>query len=913
MRKGTGLARPSAVAHRSLEAAAPATTAPAAGEKPKRVPQDGATLALGSSVTATPFGLPAASAATPLGQSSTSAASQIGLPTAGLSSGTGRHSVRLASSGTASAFGQNSAASVAPTLSAAAPAMPTAPAAGSKADGAIQERLVGALQLRTPRDGNIFFSTTRRISLKLEDTHVTHIEAATPHKPKLQEKEKRVTVDEFDIGAGIEARASNSEICEAQTLLEATKKELYDLLEELQEESEAQNLLLRAKLQCNIDAQVKHIHKISARFIASYDIVLHPSFEHEQMMKRRSKGSQSFVKAAFARISHAQHLKLVTKLLKSQGRRPIIVKMMIPSPAFVFFLVALAAGPSSQAPIVLRPTYRDAPSQGRAPGYQASGRHGAVATEVDVCSNVGVTILQEGGNAVDSAIAATLCVGSIAAFHSGLGGGGFGLIKTARDGIQMFDFRETAPGASTQDMFVSNTTSSTSGGLAVAVPGEMKAWQEVHAKYGHLPFARLFRPAIELNRNGFKVPNQLGVALNPKAYPFLCKDPLFAESYCPNGIIKKEGDIVKKERYAATLQKMSLSGADAFYKGKIAQNTVAAINATGGIMTLKDLEAYRVVWRRPKNITFQGNHKVYASVAPSSGSVVLSTLQTLDQFSGLNPAANLTVHRMVEAMKFAYGERTNYADPAFITNVTALQAQYLRDSYAKIKARKIRDDAVGAGTYYNPANLTVLEDAGTSHISVVDKHGMAVTLTTSINTFWGSGVMTADGIILDNTMDDFSNAKPNVYGYVPVSPNFVRPGKRPLSSMSPVIVEDLATGALQLATGSAGGSRIITAVIQNVFNVLASNGSVNLQQSIARARLHDQLMPNTTALEWGTSSIPGFAGYSNSTAAYLASVGHSVIWVAPGSSTAQGVQRFANGTLLAAREVRQLSAGGAAY
>ncbi|KAJ3173926.1 hypothetical protein HDU87_007248 [Geranomyces variabilis] len=578
----------------------------------------------------------------------------------------------------------------------------------------------------------------------------------------------------------------------------------------------------------------------------------------------------------------------------------------------LLLLILLAASPSLQAP-TRQGSYRDAPSQGHAPGFPPSGQHGAVATEVDVCSNVGVVILKQGGNAVDAAIAATLCVGSIDAFHSGLGGGGFGLIRTATDGIKMFDFRETAPGASSQDMYDSNTTSSTVGGLAVGVPGEMRAWQELHTRFGRLPFASLFGPAIELNRNGFKVPNQLGVALNPTGYPFLCKDTLFAESYCPNGIIKKEGDVVKRVRYAATLEKMAREGSNAFYKGKIAENTVAAVNATGGIITLQDLESYQVEWRNPNSITFR-NHRVYAGVAPSSGNVVLSTLKTLDQFAELDPTANLTVHRMVEAMKFGYGERTTYADPAFITNVTALQADYIRDTYAKVKAGKIHDGSVGVAGYYDPGNITVLQDAGTSQISVVDAHGIAVTLTTSINTFWGSGVMTADGIILDNTMDDFSKPfAPNVYGYVPAPPNFIRPGKRPLSSISPVIVEDLATGTLQLATGSAGGSRIITAVIQNVFGVLASNGTINLQQSIARPRLHDQLMPNKTSLEWADSDIPGFSGYDNSTARYLASVGHTVSWVAPGSSTAQGVQRFANGTMLAAHEIRQLSSGGAAY
>ncbi|KAI8912163.1 gamma-glutamyltranspeptidase [Powellomyces hirtus] len=586
-------------------------------------------------------------------------------------------------------------------------------------------------------------------------------------------------------------------------------------------------------------------------------------------------------------------------------------------------VILVAASSAIAAPIhgpqgdVCHKSYRNAGSQGRAPEYPVTGNKGAVVTEVDVCSNVGVDLLKKGGSAADAAIGASLCVGSLAAFHSGIGGGGFGLIRTADGTKRMFDFRETAPAASNETMFSNNTnpTASIVGGLAVAIPGELRAWEDLHRQYGKLSWKELFKPAIELNRNGFKIGNQLSVAINAKKYPFLCADPIWREVYCPNGTAKGEGEWIRNKRYAITLDKIAKGGPDVFYNGELARTTVAAVQARGGIMTGQDLTDYVLQWRKPNNITYAGKHRVTASVAPSSGNVVLSALQTLDTFpaADFSQKTNLTAHRLVEAMKFGYGERTTFGDPDFVGNVTKLQASYLLPAYAKEKSGKILDNATHPIELYNPSNSEVLSDSGTSHISAVDSTGMAITLTTSVNTFWGSQIMTPDGIILDNTMDDFSSPlTKNYYGYVPTKANFIRPGKRPLSSMSPVIVENLETGALELATGSAGGSRIITAVLQNVYRVLASDGQLDLQQSINAPRIHNQLQPNVTSLEWAEPSIPGFQGFDNATASSLKEKGHITTYVAPGQSTAQGVQRFRNGTFLAAAEIRQLSARGAA-
>ncbi|PWN52928.1 gamma-glutamyltranspeptidase [Violaceomyces palustris] len=559
--------------------------------------------------------------------------------------------------------------------------------------------------------------------------------------------------------------------------------------------------------------------------------------------------------------------------------------------------------------------FRNAPSQGGSPEYSLTGRHGAVATEVDVCSNIGVQLLEQGGSAADAIIGASLCVGSIAAFHSGIGGGGFGLLRTKSGEYEMFDFRETMPALGNETMYSNNSNpkASTVGGLAVGVPGELRAWEALHKRYGKLPWKTLFRPAIDLNSKGFKVPNQLASGLNTKSYPYICTDPYFKEVYCPNGTAKAEGETIYRKRYARTLKTISEEGADAFYEGEIATNTVAMVQARGGILSLEDLKNYTVVYRSPNNITFGGS-RVFAGVAPCSGNAVLSTLKTMSLFGPEDAGLNLTTHRIVEATKFAYGERGHYGDPAFVDGVEQLQKEYLGEAYTEEKRSKIKDGSVEAVSYYDPTNSQVLQDSGTSQLTVVDSEGMAITLTTTINTFWGSTVMTPDGIILNNEMDDFSSpGSSNSYGLVPTEANFIRPGKRPLSSISPVIVEDLETKELRLATGSAGGSRIITAVIQNTFGVLHSNFTTDLQTVIDRPRWHDQLQPNLTSFEWATPSIPGFEGFDNSTVAYLASLGHNVSWVAPGQSTAQGVQIFKNGTLLAATEIRQLSARGAAY
>lgn len=263
-------------------------------------------------------------------------------------------------------------------------------------------------------------------------------------------------------------------------------------------------------------------------------------------------------------------------------------------------------------------------------------------------------------------------------------------------------------------------------------------------------------------------------------------------------------------------------------------------------------------------------------------------------------------------MQFAYGERADYGDPAFESNVTALEQEALSAKDIAKKRSLITDNSTHPANYYDPQRYDILTDSGTSHLAALDKEGLAVTMTTTVNLFWGSQIMTSDGIILNDELDDFSSpGLTNAFGYTASPVNFIAPGKRPLSSISPVIIEDLFTGKTTHAFGSAGGSHIVTANIINGFNVLQG---MDLQDSLRLPRWHDQLIPATTSFEWQASfpEIPNWKGFDNSTVAFLASLGHNVSWVTPGSSTAQGAYRTPNGLFKGASEVRQLAARSAA-
>ena len=558
------------------------------------------------------------------------------------------------------------------------------------------------------------------------------------------------------------------------------------------------------------------------------------------------------------------------------------------------------------------PVYMRARSQGYEPYYSTDGARGAVSCELDVCSNVGVYLLDKGGSAADAAIGVSSCVGAIDMFHSGIGGGGFALVKTRGNEPIMLDYRETAPARAHRDIFVGMpANASIFGGLAVAVPGEVRGWEQLHKLYGRLPWHEILAPAVTITRRGFRVPSQLYDRLLLAEGP-ICEHPALGRIYCPHGRLVQTGELIRLPDLARTYEAIARHGPDVMYAGPIAERMVNAVEAAGGIITMDDLRSYRVLVRMARSITYRNTYRIWATSMPSSGSVVLSALKTMEHFPDIpyDPNDVLHTHRLIEATKYAYGERTRFGDPAFVSNVTEMENRMVSADNAEARFRSINDTYVHPVEEYDPMQLDLVSDHGTSHLNVVDKDGMAIAATTTINGIWGSAVHTPDGILMNNDMDDFSSPdRSNQFGYVPSHANFIVPGKRPLSSMSPIMVENRHTGALELVVGSSGGSRIITANILTTYAYLSHHGNVSMDDVIARPRWHDQLLPPVTMFEYPGAHMPG---YDNATVRALTAKGHRATYMTPGLSNAQAIQYTYTGSWHAASEMRQYEARGAA-
>ncbi|KAI0389116.1 gamma-glutamyltransferase 1 [Xylariaceae sp. FL0594] len=537
------------------------------------------------------------------------------------------------------------------------------------------------------------------------------------------------------------------------------------------------------------------------------------------------------------------------------------------------------------------------------PCHSKDPKLGAVASESSVCSGIGIDTLKKGGNAADALVATQLCIGVIGMYHSGIGGGGFMLVRGSDGKYEFIDFRETAPAAAFQDMYNNNTAASLYGGLASGIPGELRGLEHLHKNYGSLPWKQLVMPAVNVARYGFKVTEDL-VHYMDTVTPngnFLTENPTWAIDFAPNGSRVKLGETITRKRYADTLEVIANEGPDAFYTGAIAKATIAALTRENGTMTLDDLKNYKVAIRKPAAINYRG-YKLTSTSAPSGGIVALSALNTVKGYEGFgDPAAiNLTTHRLDEAIRFAYGQRSELGDPLFVPGLDAFQQSMISDETGALVRSKISDLRTQNVSAYDPKGLESLPTPGTSHIVAADKSGLAISVTTTINLLFGSQLMVPEtGVIMNDEMNDFSiPGSSNAFGYIPSPANFIRPGKRPLSSISPIIVED-ARGKLYFVIGAAGGSRIITATIQNVHHVLDQH--MTAPQALAQPRLHDQLSPNQVSFEYA---------YDNSTVAFMKTLGHNVTWVAPGQSTAQGLRLLPNGTFEAAGEPRQHNSGG---
>ncbi|WP_299478536.1 gamma-glutamyltransferase [uncultured Roseibium sp.] len=492
--------------------------------------------------------------------------------------------------------------------------------------------------------------------------------------------------------------------------------------------------------------------------------------------------------------------------------------------------------------------------------HPVTSQNGMVASQEAVATAVGVEILQKGGNAVDAAIATGFALAVTLPRAGNLGGGGFMMIHMADSNETLaLDYREKAPTGAFKDMFLGpdgepDKQKSRFSGLAIGVPGTVAGFAAAFAEYGsgNVTWQDLIAPAIELAGAGITVTPGLSAALAARAER-LTKDPATAEIFFKaGGVPYLPGETLVQADLARTLELISEQGADGFYKGEIAEKIAKKVQDAGGSMTVEDLADYQPVWRDPVVGKYRG-YEIASMPPPSSGGVhIVQILNILERFpmNEFGPNSADSIHAMSEAMRLAYADRSKYlGDPDYVS--VPIEGLTSPD-YAAELTKTIQMEVARPSEEVKPANPLPYESNETTHYSVVDKDGNAVSNTYTLNFSYGSG-LTADGtgVLLNNELDDFS-AKPgvpNAYGLIGGTANAVEGGKRPLSSMSPTLV--FKDGQFHLATGSPGGSRIITTTLQIILNIV--DHQMNIAEATVAPRIHNQWLPDEIRIEEGVS------------------------------------------------------------
>ncbi|CAF0721059.1 unnamed protein product [Adineta steineri] len=489
-------------------------------------------------------------------------------------------------------------------------------------------------------------------------------------------------------------------------------------------------------------------------------------------------------------------------------------------------------------------------------------KYGAVASDSDEASKVGRRILNLGGSAVDAAIAVLLCVGVHNCHSSGIGGGFLmNIYDLEHKECVSIDAREAAPSNAHKRMFVDGNPapSSTHGGLAIGIPGEIAGFWKAHKRYGKLPWAVLFRPAIDMCNEGFSIRKALAFSI------LKCKDKLWEQRSFRRVFFKGDsdhvyglGDTIFRPRLGRTLSIIAEKGPSAFYEGELSDQICEEIQEHGGIINRYDLETYHARVKPSVSVTLGGNYTAYGVPPPASSAITLLILKVMDGY-GLTPHSLDTDEKQVrfyhivnELFKFAYGKRSAMGDEYDSqteknADIEKLLHLILSPEYAEEIREKINEDKAQPLAYYDPM-FEPQTDHGTSHCSIIDATGDAVAVTSTINTDFGSFVYGRHtGIIYNNQMDDFSQpGLANYYGYAPSPANFIRPFKRPMSSMSPILVTD-SSGEVVFIAGGSGGSRIISSVAQVAMYNLWLGKSI--RDSVDMPRLHQQLIPMEVELE----------------------------------------------------------------
>jgi gamma-glutamyltranspeptidase/glutathione hydrolase len=544
---------------------------------------------------------------------------------------------------------------------------------------------------------------------------------------------------------------------------------------------------------------------------------------------------------------------------------------------FAFLACAVAAGSSliaqEGAPAAL-------PYRGEQP---VRARHGMVVSVHHLAADAGLGILKEGGNAIDAAVATGFALAVVHPIAGNLGGGGFMLIRDHSGKTIFLDYREKAPLAATQNMYLDANgnvipDASVLGYRSIATPGSVAGLVYAERKYGRLGLKRVMTPAILLSRAGFELTAR---EADEFADPDLARFPASRAIFQRDGRLYKAGEIFRQPLLAATLERIA-ADPDDFYRGAMARQLVDDLHQGGALLTLDDLAQYNVVEREPVVGTFQGsghNFTVISAPPPSSGGIVLiSALNILESYplATLGDRSAAWIHLATEAWRRAYMDRADYlGDPDY--NSIPVVALTAKNYAAAWRESILPDRASQSATLTRPAGFVPPppatagrrhrpESPDTTHYSVVDREGNAVAVTTTLNDDFGSHVASASlGLLLNDEMDDFASkpGTPNMFGLVQGPANAIAPGKRPLSSMTPTII--LEDGKLRYVLGSPGGGRIISTV-GNIF-LSAAEGGLNIQEAVDAPRFHHQYMPDVLYLE------PGF---SADTIAALRAMGYTV-------------------------------------
>lgn len=482
--------------------------------------------------------------------------------------------------------------------------------------------------------------------------------------------------------------------------------------------------------------------------------------------------------------------------------------------------------------------------------------HGAVVTAHPLASDVGVDVLKKGGNAVDAAIAVQFALAVVYPNAGNIGGGGFMVYRGADGEVNALDFREKAPAGADKDMYLDEhgnaiTDLSLYGQLASGVPGSVAGMAEAYQKYGSLTWAELLAPAVKLAKEGFAITAMQAKEFNSHKEDFQKWNPKGA-AIVKEGIWSA-GDVFVQKELAQTLERIAKKGRDGFYKGKVAKLLVKEMRRGNGVMSKQDLAEYKAVWRTPVEANYRG-HKVISMPPPSSGGAALiSLLQSVEPYplGKWGFQSDSAVRLIVEAERLVYADRaTHLGDPDF----HQVPLEFLtNEEFNKSRISKVDLSKATPSTSVSATKFPGYESEETTHFSIVDKEGNAVSLTTTLNGSYGAFVwVDGAGFLLNNEMDDFSvkPGVPNLYGLVGGKANAIAPHKRMLSSMTPTIVEK--DNKLFMVVGTPGGSTIITSVFQTILNVI--DFGMDAQESVSAKRFHHQWLPDQIDVEEGAIS-----------------------------------------------------------